>query len=125
MRIFLALIFLASAPCMGAEFLIYVHEVSQTDPTFIPMTKGDIVVVRPDGWQWGRNECLPDFIVVKVPGLAVDISRDAMELLSDNVTERERSYAILSSYIDAAVYSNTSVFTIQKNKILNYIKKKL
>jgi hypothetical protein len=30
--------------------------------------KGDVVVVRPDGWQWGREECLPNFIVVKVPG---------------------------------------------------------
>ena len=30
--------------------------------------KGDIIVVRPDGWKWGNCECLPDFIVVKVKG---------------------------------------------------------
>jgi hypothetical protein len=27
--------------------------------------KGDIIVVRPDGWEWGKEECLPRFIVVK------------------------------------------------------------
>lgn len=30
--------------------------------------KGDIIVVRPDGWKWGKLECLPDFIVTKVKG---------------------------------------------------------
>jgi hypothetical protein len=33
---------------------------------------GDIIVVRPDGWKWGKCECLPDFIVVKVPGTQLD-----------------------------------------------------
>ena len=27
--------------------------------------KGDIIVVCPDGWKWGREECLPHFVVVK------------------------------------------------------------
>jgi len=27
---------------------------------------GDIIVVRPDGWKWGKEECLPRFVVVKV-----------------------------------------------------------
>jgi len=27
--------------------------------------KGDIIVVRPDGWKWGKCECLPGFVVVK------------------------------------------------------------
>jgi len=31
---------------------------------------GDIVVVRPDGWKWGKEECLPNFVVVKVPGMS-------------------------------------------------------
>jgi len=34
--------------------------------------KGDIVVIRPDGWQWGSSECLPTFHVVKVAGQEVN-----------------------------------------------------
>jgi len=26
---------------------------------------GDIIVVRPDGWEWGRCECLPEYLVVR------------------------------------------------------------
>lgn len=33
---------------------------------------GDIIVVRPDGWAWGRCECLPDFLVVKLPNVKVE-----------------------------------------------------
>jgi hypothetical protein len=32
---------------------------------------GDIVIVRPDGWVWGNEECLPNFLVVKVPGVVL------------------------------------------------------
>ena len=31
--------------------------------------KGDVIVVRPDGWEWGKEECLPRYIVVKLPGV--------------------------------------------------------
>lgn len=30
---------------------------------------GGIVAVRPDGHQWGKKECYPDFVVIKVPTL--------------------------------------------------------
>jgi hypothetical protein len=33
---------------------------------------GDIVVVRPDGWEWGREECLPNFVVIKLPGVSIE-----------------------------------------------------
>jgi len=33
--------------------------------------KGDIIAIRPDGWKWGREECLPRFIIFKVPGVDV------------------------------------------------------
>lgn len=32
---------------------------------------GDIIVVKPDGWEWGREECLPTFLVIKLPGVNV------------------------------------------------------
>ena len=34
--------------------------------------QGDIIVIRPDGWNWGSSECLPQFIVVQLPNVSVD-----------------------------------------------------
>lgn len=33
--------------------------------------RGDVVVVMPDGHEWGKEERLPKFMVVKVPDLTV------------------------------------------------------
>ena len=32
---------------------------------------GDIIIVKPDGWEWGKEECLPTFLVVKLPQVDV------------------------------------------------------
>lgn len=32
--------------------------------------KGDVVIVKPDGWAWGAAEGLPDYVVAKVPTLS-------------------------------------------------------
>jgi hypothetical protein len=45
--------------------------------------KGDIIVVRPDNWAWGREECLPHFIVVKVHGDSADF-----KYLEESISER-------------------------------------
>jgi hypothetical protein len=66
-----------------AEFLIHAKESHWLDeyPKEIEKNKdaytsriqlGDIVVVRADSWEWGRCECLPDYLIVKVPGIDVD-----------------------------------------------------
>lgn len=49
-----------------AELLIKAQEPWQI--TDKGSRKGDVIVVRTDGWQWGNEECLPNFIVVKVDG---------------------------------------------------------
>jgi hypothetical protein len=49
---------------------------------------GDIVVIRPDGWQWGREECLPNFIVVKVPDMTIEEAKKYEEPLNEMVTEK-------------------------------------
>ena len=33
---------------------------------------GDVIVCMPDGHQWGSGEALPDFEVVKMPGMTVE-----------------------------------------------------
>jgi hypothetical protein len=44
---------------------------------------GDIVVVKRDGWPWGREEGLPNFIVVKLPGVDVKTVEHFIEPLMD------------------------------------------
>ena len=33
---------------------------------------GDIVVIRPNGWEWGREETLPNYYIVKAPNISVE-----------------------------------------------------
>ncbi|MFA6100393.1 MAG: hypothetical protein WC750_06030 [Patescibacteria group bacterium] len=45
---------------------------------------GDVIVVKPDGWPWGNEECLPTFLVIKLPGVAVsDVEYLTQELYGD------------------------------------------
>jgi len=50
---------------------------------------GDIIVVRPDGHVWGNEECLPRFIVVKLPGLSEEEVKHYEQslMVSDGVDE--------------------------------------
>ena len=34
--------------------------------------KGEVICVKPDGWLWGKEECLPNFIIVRVPGVSIE-----------------------------------------------------
>lgn len=44
--------------------------------------RGDVVVVLPDGHQWGRKEGPPNFFRLKIPGLSV---AEAEELMAAEV----------------------------------------
>ena len=57
-----------------AELLLYFKpaEVDPTAPNDPVRRFGDIVHVLPDGSQWGRQECLDDFLVIRVEGLACE-----------------------------------------------------
>jgi hypothetical protein len=45
---------------------------------------GDIIVVRPDGWQWGRCECLPEYVVIKIPSMSVEDAKKYEEQLNQD-----------------------------------------
>lgn len=73
--------------------------------------KGDIVCVRPDGWEWGKSECLPDFIVYKIPGMTVEeamkyeepVYENKVNVLGDTVPEvvKFRKHQIPVDVVDA------------------------
>lgn len=85
---------------------------------------GDIVVIRPDDWVWGSEEKLPNFIVVKVPGLSVETVKQyewPLITLTPDITQQDgfrsvitkkRRYFIKQTYIETLVTQNKSVITI-------------
>ena len=50
-----------------AQLLVNIRHVS--DDTWVP---GQIIVVMPDDHVWGRLECPPRFVVIKIPNVSVD-----------------------------------------------------
>jgi len=62
--------------------------------------KGDIIVVRPDGWKWGKEECPPNFVVIKLPEVKYeDAKKYEDSLMEENEsgepkTLKTRQYAV-------------------------------
>lgn len=44
--------------------------------------RGDVVIVKPDGWKWGKCEGLPRFIVLKVPSMTIESAEQYIESLT-------------------------------------------
>ncbi len=78
--------------------------------------RGEIIVIKPDGWSWGRKESPPEYIVVKVPGVMVAQARKYTQglidsalydpLLSqqpDSVDVKERRWHFLKKVVDSAI----------------------
>lgn len=49
---------------------------------------GDIIVVRPDGWPWGKCECLPDFVIIKLPNVKAEDIKHYEQPLMDTTDPR-------------------------------------
>ena len=49
--------------------------------------RGDIVTVMPDGKTWGDMECLPNFFIIKLPGVPEEVMRKYQKTeKNENVT---------------------------------------
>ena len=84
--------------------------------------KGDIVAVKPDGWQWGKMECLPSFIVVKMPGKNVEEVEHLTESLYDSTSSpkkpkllKHRKFTFSERLIKTQVDANKSVVEFKTN----------
>ncbi len=65
-----------------AEFLVKAISATHSDPEKDKQgcyKRGDVVVIMPDGHEWGKEECLPKFVVVKVPGLDYELAKSRYE----------------------------------------------
>ena len=95
---------------------------------------GDIICVRPDGWEWGKEECLPTFIVARVPQYSVDDAKHFEQVLMDTTDPehpfmlKRRKYRVPPNIVDQYVILGNSVVDIvltqqQENFINNIIEK--
>jgi hypothetical protein len=50
---------------------------------------GDVIVVRGDGWKWGKCECPPEYVVVKVPGMSESDAKHYEESLYEDVEDKD------------------------------------
>lgn len=86
-----------------AELLVVARDF--TDDKVLPK-KGDILVVRPDGWEWGKCECPPDFVVVKLKGVKEEDVKHYEQSLVDTtnpekpVVVKQQKYSIDIATVD-------------------------
>ena len=79
---------------------------------------GDIVVIKPNGWEWGREETLPNYYIIKVPNISVEEAEYATQSLMDTtdpekpVMLKKRKYQIPQSIINQ-LNNNDGVITTQ------------
>ena len=95
---------------------------------------GDIIVVRSDGWKWGKEECLPNFVIIKIPNLKIEDAKKYEECLMDiTVPEKpillkHRKYQIPKTVIGNAKQlsqSSVSVGKLQMNTFISNIIQKV
>lgn len=55
---------------------------------------GDVIHVLPDGSTWGLCECVDDFLVVRLPGLAVEDAQAYTQQLEGDIVGRRKRYRL-------------------------------
>jgi len=93
---------------------------------------GDVVAVRPDGWKWGKLECPPEFVIVKIPDMKVEDAEHFNKQLNEVVTEsgkerlkmvRFRKYALPKTDIETAKTSAQSISLTESSLALKTVTK--
>ena len=56
--------------------------------------RGMPVVVMPDTHTWGREECLPKFVIIKIPGVSVDRVMKYLKQEREDTADAEGFYPI-------------------------------
>jgi hypothetical protein len=95
--------------------------------------KGDIIVVKPDGWGWGKCECLPGFVVIKIPQLDWEKAKFVIEKSlyetttisgeERQVVRKKRIYRVPATLVDEAI-ANKGILTLTTKDAIGYIQKR-
>jgi hypothetical protein len=94
--------------------------------------RGDIVVVKPDGWQWGSAEGLPIFVKVKIPGLAVNTAESwivrQVSGADPTITVKRRLWGVKVESIPIGIRNEllaNGEVTVTLTQIRNFIENKV
>jgi len=98
--------------------------------------KGDIFIVRDNKHPWGKCECPPQYVVVKIPDLDWVKAKQILEncLMEDTGTlngqgqpilimRKKRIYKVPTVVVDN-ILANGGVLTVTKAQAINYIRKR-
>jgi len=126
----LALLLAFAVPARSAEFLILAFDTygGDVESDRFAWKIGHIVDVRPDGANYGTQERLPKFWIVKVPGITVAQAMEYLEPKMDQQQQIEigiRKWKLDANAATAAIrtaLTTTGVVTVSKTQALNYIK---
>lgn len=119
-----------------AEFLIKAVDATHADPEKHARgcyKRGDIVCVMPDGHQWGRLEGLPNFVVLKIPGVSHIKAAAYMESHEDRtdpvntVTLLRRKFRLRVDDVPAAIkreLRDTGSVTLSWSQVRGFLRNK-
>jgi len=63
---------------------------------------GDVILVRPDDWEWGRLEGPPDFLVVRLPGVPCGALKHLEEPGDNGQRRRYNAHKIVVAAMNAS-----------------------
>ena len=69
------------------------------DRACMPVGIGDVIIAKPNGWRWGKKECLPSYYIIKIPDLSVKEAESYLE-----VWNRKVEYTPTFQAVDGATY---------------------
>lgn len=134
-----------------AELLVYTRNKTHADPVIDRRgcyKRGDVVLVRPDGWAWGARESKQawiaagnsaaswdePFVIVRIPGVAVSrVERATLEQREDDTgadfggTFRRRAWGLLVDTIPLAIRNQLAAngeVTVTATQVRNYFQRK-
>lgn len=116
-----------------AEILVKAVDATNPDPVKDAAgcyKRGDPVVIMPDGHPWGREEGLPKFWIVKVPGATVAQLQQYVDALlaADGETRvRRRAWSLDTARMSGGVrntLNNTGTITVTLTQVQNFLQRK-
>lgn len=91
--------------------------------------RGDPVVIKPDGHEWGAEERLPKFVVVRITGVTVaQVEKYLQAHEIDGVVQRRRLYRLLLDDVPLAIRNqlrDTGFVEVTFQQVRNFIQNKV
>lgn len=79
---------------------------------------GDIITVKPDGWNWGKKEGPPKFVIIKLPGIAVsEVKNWEKSLIVDSTPSKKRKYNVSNGILTAASIAPKGILITNKTAL--------